>query len=93
MFERLVDLTKLIYQKIDLERASMILFDTSGIEAWMILLTLTRLLMVLCLPTPLAILPSSRCTLTGIFAIPLNSVLSPMGLVLSGISLFITRIS
>ena len=34
MFERLVDLTKLIYQKIDLEKASMILFDTSGIEAW-----------------------------------------------------------
>lgn len=34
MFERLVDLTEPICQKIDLEKASMILFDTSGIEAW-----------------------------------------------------------
>lgn len=34
MFEHLVDLTEPICQKIDLEKASMILFDTSGIEAW-----------------------------------------------------------
>lgn len=34
MFERLVDLTEPICQKINPEKASMILFDTSGIEAW-----------------------------------------------------------
>ncbi len=31
---RLVDLTEPICQKIDEENASMVLFDTSGIEAW-----------------------------------------------------------
>lgn len=34
MFDRLVDLTEPICQKIDLNLASMTLFDTSGIEAW-----------------------------------------------------------
>ena len=34
MFDRLVDLTEPICQRIDEEKASMILFDTSGIEAW-----------------------------------------------------------
>lgn len=34
MFHRLVDLTEPICQKIDLQKASMVLFDTSGIEAW-----------------------------------------------------------
>lgn len=34
MFSRLVDLTEPICQKIDKEKASMVLFDTSGIEAW-----------------------------------------------------------
>lgn len=34
VFDRLVDLTEPICQRIDTEKASMILFDTSGIEAW-----------------------------------------------------------
>lgn len=34
MFDRLVDLTEPICQKIDAQKASMLLFDTSGIEAW-----------------------------------------------------------
>ncbi|MDR2022233.1 MAG: transposase [Hungatella sp.] len=34
MFEQLVDLTEPICQKIDVNRASMTIFDTSGIEAW-----------------------------------------------------------
>ena len=34
MFDRLVDLTEPICQQIDKAKASMILFDTSGIEAW-----------------------------------------------------------
>ncbi len=34
MFHRLVDLTEPICQRIDREKASMLLFDTSGIEAW-----------------------------------------------------------
>ena len=34
MFDRLVDLTEPICQRIDKEKASMLLFDTSGIEAW-----------------------------------------------------------
>ena len=33
MFDRLVDLTEPICQKIDVSKASMLLFDTSGIEA------------------------------------------------------------
>ena len=34
MFDRLVDLTEPICQRIDTDKASMALFDTSGIEAW-----------------------------------------------------------
>ncbi len=34
LFERLVDLTEPICQRIHTEKASMMLFDTSGIEAW-----------------------------------------------------------
>ena len=34
MFDRLVDLTEPICQRIDKTKASMLLFDTSGIEAW-----------------------------------------------------------
>lgn len=34
MFDRLVDLTEPICHKIDASKASMLLFDTSGIEAW-----------------------------------------------------------
>ena len=34
MFSRLVDLTEPVCQKIDMQKASMFLFDTSGIEAW-----------------------------------------------------------
>lgn len=34
MFHNLVDLTEPICQKIDLRKASMVIFDTSGIEAW-----------------------------------------------------------
>ena len=34
MFDRLVDLTEPICQHIDKQKASMLLFDTSGIEAW-----------------------------------------------------------
>lgn len=34
MFDHLVDLTEPICQRIDKEKASMLLFDTSGIEAW-----------------------------------------------------------
>lgn len=34
MFDRLVDLTEPICQKIDTEKAAMAIFDTSGIEAW-----------------------------------------------------------
>lgn len=34
MFDHLVDLTEPICQHIDKEKASMLLFDTSGIEAW-----------------------------------------------------------
>ena len=34
MFDHLVDLTEPICRRIDLEKASMLLFDTSGIEAW-----------------------------------------------------------
>lgn len=34
MFDRFVDLTEPICQKIDLQKASMVLFDTSGVEAW-----------------------------------------------------------
>ena len=36
MFDHLVDLTEPICQRIDTEKASMLLFDTSGIEAWVI---------------------------------------------------------
>ena len=34
MFDHLVDLTEPICQRIDKQKASMVLFDTSGIEAW-----------------------------------------------------------
>ena len=34
MFDQLVNLTEPICQRIDADRASMLLFDTSGIEAW-----------------------------------------------------------
>jgi len=34
MFDHLVDLTEPICQRIDMEKASMLLFDTSGIETW-----------------------------------------------------------
>ena len=34
MFDRLVDLTEPICQRIDADKAAMALFDTSGIEAW-----------------------------------------------------------
>lgn len=34
MFDRLVDLTEPICQHIDKQKASMLLFDTSGIETW-----------------------------------------------------------
>ena len=34
MFDHMVDLTEPICQKIDKQKASMLLFDTSGIEAW-----------------------------------------------------------
>lgn len=34
VFDRLVELTEPICQRIDMEKASMVLFDTSGIEAW-----------------------------------------------------------
>ena len=34
MFDRLVDLTEPICQRIDADKATMALFDTSGIEAW-----------------------------------------------------------
>ena len=34
MFHNLVDITEPICQKIDLHKASMLIFDTSGIEAW-----------------------------------------------------------
>ena len=34
MFDRLVDLTEPICQRIDKAKASMLLFDTSGIEVW-----------------------------------------------------------
>ena len=34
MFHHMVDLTESICQKIDKQKASMLLFDTSGIEAW-----------------------------------------------------------
>jgi hypothetical protein len=34
MFDHLVDLTEPICQRIDVSKASMLLFDTSGIEAW-----------------------------------------------------------
>ena len=34
MFDHLVDLTEPICQRIDTAKASMLLFDTSGIEAW-----------------------------------------------------------
>ena len=34
LFERLVDLTEPICHRIDTQKASMMLFDTSGIEAW-----------------------------------------------------------
>lgn len=34
MFDNLVDLTEPICQKIDASKSSMVLFDTSGIEAW-----------------------------------------------------------
>lgn len=34
LFDRLVDLTELICQRIDSAKSSMLLFDTSGIEVW-----------------------------------------------------------
>ena len=34
MFDHMVDLTEPICQKIDKQKASMLLFDTSGVEAW-----------------------------------------------------------
>lgn len=34
MFDRLVDLTEPVCQRIDIQKASMLLFDTYGIEAW-----------------------------------------------------------
>lgn len=34
MFDHMVELTEPICQKIDSQKASMLLFDTSGIEAW-----------------------------------------------------------
>lgn len=34
MFDDLVDLTEPICQALDISKASMLLFDTSGIEAW-----------------------------------------------------------
>ncbi len=34
MFDDLVDLTEPICQVLDISKASMLLFDTSGIEAW-----------------------------------------------------------
>ena len=34
MFDRLADLTEPICQRIDKTKAAMLLFDTSGIEAW-----------------------------------------------------------
>lgn len=117
LFDRLVDLTEPICQKIDAEKAAMLLFDTSGIEAWvtennpkyansiikqlkafkkaknrMIPTTLIKPLMPPCLPMPPPIRPSSRCISTDISATSLSLASSPMGLVLSGILLFITRI-
>ena len=99
MFDNLVDLTEPICQNIDPSLASMTIFDTSGIEAWvtennpkyanriikqlkafkkqrglMIPMTLTRPPMLPCLPMPKPTLPSSRCTSTGISAMPTSSV-------------------
>ena len=67
MFDHLVDLTEPICQRIDMAKPSKKQMD------WMILLTRIKLLTALCLPMPLPIQPSSRCTSTGIFVMPLNS--------------------
>lgn len=116
MFDHLVDLTEPICQKLDPALASMTIFDTSGIEAWVtennpkyanrIIKQLKAFAKAhnfdknydpykaaygLC---PLMLPPtrrSSRCISTDISAMPINSVSSPMVLVLSVISLFTIR--
>ena len=99
LFDRLVDLTEPICQKIDAEKAAMLLFDTSGIEAWVTENNpkyansiIKQLKAPPCLHMPPPIRPSSRCISTDISATSLSLASSPMGLVLSGILLFITRI-
>lgn len=116
MFDHLVDLTEPICHCIDTQKASMLLFDTSGIEAWVtennpkyanriikqlkafkkqkgrtIPLTLIKPPTAPYLPMPPPIQPFSRCTLTGISVMLINSVLLPTDSALSGIFPFITR--
>ena len=110
MFDRLVDLTEPICQRIDSDKAAMALFDTSGIEAWVTENNpkyANRIIKQLKAfkkdhnlddsydpykaaygsmpPTRPQIRQSSRCTLTDIFAMPLNLASLPMDLALSGI--------
>lgn len=116
MFDHLVDLTEPICQRIDKQKASMLLFGTSGIEAWVTENTpkyanrIIRQLKVFkkangmddsygsykaafgSMPSmPLPIPPSSRCTLTDISVMPLNSTSSQTDLTLSGTSAFMTK--
>ena len=56
MFDHMVDFTEPICQKIDKQKASMLLFDTSGIEAWVTENNpkyANRIIKQLKLPTPL----------------------------------------
>ncbi len=80
MFHRLVDMTQPICQQIDAAKASMLLFDTSGIEA------------APCRPTRMQTLPYSRCISTGISAMPINSASLQTALALSGTLLSIIKI-
>ncbi len=113
MFDHLVDLTEPICHCIDTQKASMLLFDTSGIEAWVTENNpkyANRIIKQLkafkkakgmddsfdpykaaygSMPPPIQ--PFSRCTLTGISVMLINSVLLPTDSALSGIFPFITR--
>ena len=90
MFDHMVDMTEPICQKLDPHLATMTIFDTSGIEAWVTennpkyanriikqlkAMILIRLLMVPCLRMLLRIRQSSRCTSMDISVTPISLAL------------------
>ena len=117
MFHRLVDMTEPVCQQMDAAKASMLLFDTSGIEAWVAENNpkyANRIIKQLkaykkaknlddsydpykaaygSMPsTRMQTLPYSRCILTGISAMPVNSASLQTALALSGTLLSIIKI-